>query len=67
MPRTTVKAERFIRTLLEEWAYGMAFQTSEERNQWLSRYLGIYNARKCRMALDGLTPRQSLQRLQNTE
>lgn len=42
-PRTNGKAERFIRTLLEEWAYGMAFQTSDERNQWLLRYLGIYN------------------------
>nr|WP_255441369.1 MULTISPECIES: integrase core domain-containing protein [unclassified Synechococcus] len=41
-PRTNGKAERFIRTLLEEWAYGMPFQTSEVRNQWLSRYLGIH-------------------------
>ncbi len=28
-PRTNGKAERFIRTLLEEWAYGMAFQTGD--------------------------------------
>jgi transposase InsO family protein len=42
-PCTNGKAERFIRTLLEEWACGMAFQTSEERNQWHPRYLGIYN------------------------
>jgi transposase len=62
-PRTNGKAERFIRTLLEEWAYGMAFHTSDERNQWLPRYLGIYNGRRCHMALGGLTPRQSLQRL----
>ena len=40
-PRTNGKAERSIRTLLEGWAYGMTFQTSEERNQWLPRYLGI--------------------------
>jgi hypothetical protein len=48
---------------MEEWAYSMAYQTSEERNQWLPRYLGIYNGRRCHMALGGRTPRQSLQRL----
>jgi transposase InsO family protein len=31
-PRTNGKAERLIRTLLEEWAYAMPFQNSEERN-----------------------------------
>ena len=53
-----------IRTLLEEWAHGMTFQTSDERNQWLSRgrYLGINNRRSCHSDLAGLTPRQSLQR-----
>ncbi|WP_255510989.1 hypothetical protein [Cyanobium sp. LEGE 06113] len=45
----------------------MSFQTSEERNQWLSRYLGIYNGRRCHMALGGITPRQSVQRLQIAE
>lgn len=32
----------------------MAFQTSDERNQWLSRYLGIYNGRRCHMAVGGI-------------
>ena len=32
-PRTNGKAERFIKTLLAEWAYSMAFQTSTERKQ----------------------------------
>lgn len=36
-PRTNGKAERFIKTLLGEWAYAMPFQTSEERNRWLPR------------------------------
>jgi hypothetical protein len=31
-PITNGKAERFIKTLLGEWAYAMPFQTSEERN-----------------------------------
>jgi hypothetical protein len=35
------KAERFIQTLCREWAYGMPYQNSEERNQWLPRYLSI--------------------------
>jgi transposase len=42
-PRTNGKAERFIQTLCREWAYGMSFQTSEERKRWLPRYLGLYN------------------------
>lgn len=61
-PQTNGKAERFIKTLLAEWAYVIAYQTSEERNRWLPRYLGIYNANRCHMALGGLTPQQCLQR-----
>ena len=62
-PQTNGKAERFIKTLLAEWAYVIAYQTSEERNHWLPRYLGIYNGHRCHMALSGLTPEQCLQRL----
>jgi transposase InsO family protein len=40
-PRTNGKAERFIKTLCREWAYALAFQNSEERNRWLTRYLSI--------------------------
>ena len=53
----------YIKTLLAEWAYAMAFQTSDERNRWLPRYLGLYNDRRCHMALGGLSPKQRLQRL----
>ena len=66
-PRTNGKAERFIKTLLDEWAYAMLFQTSAERNSWLPRYLGLYNGHRCNMALGGLSPQQSLQRLLNAE
>jgi len=62
-PQTNGKAERFIKTLLAEWAYVIAYRTSEERNRWLPRYLGIYNGHRCHMALGGLTPQQCLQRL----
>ncbi len=36
-PRTDGKAERFIKTLSHERAYGLSFQSSEERNRWPSR------------------------------
>jgi len=62
-PQTNGKAERFIKTLLAEWAYVIAYQTSEERKRWLPRYLGIYNGHRCHMALGGLSPQQCLQRL----
>jgi len=62
-PRTNGKAERFIKTLLGEWAYAMPFQTSEERNRWLPRYLGLNNGNRCHMGLGGLSDQQSLQRL----
>ena len=65
-PRTNGKTERFIKTLLAEWAYSMAFQTSTERNHWLPRYLAIYNSGRCNMALAGRTPIQQFGLLRAT-
>ena len=62
-PQTNGKAERFIKTLLGEWAYVIGYQTSEERNRSLPRYLGIYNRHRCHMALGGLSPLQCLHQL----
>jgi hypothetical protein len=45
----------------------MPFTSSEERKQWLPRYLAIYNGRRCHMALAGRTPFQQLNRLRVTE
>ncbi len=61
--RTNGNAERFSRTLLGVGAYGLAYQTSDERSRWLPRYLGIDNGRRCHMALGGLSPQQCLKRL----
>jgi transposase InsO family protein len=36
-PRTNGKAERFIQTLCKEWAYAMAFQNSQEPDNWMPR------------------------------
>jgi len=53
--------------LLSEWAYGMSFQSSSERNRWRGRHLAIYNRRRCHMALAGRTPYQQLNLLRATE
>ena len=66
-PRTNEKVEYFIKTLLPEWAYSMAFQATAERNHWLPRYLAIHNGRRCDLALAGRTPIQRLGLLRATE
>ena len=42
-PKTNGKAERFIQTSLREWAYARAYNTSDERNAELPRWLHRYN------------------------
>ncbi|HEX5284635.1 MAG TPA: IS481 family transposase, partial [Bryocella sp.] len=42
-PRTNGKAERFIQTLLREWAYVRTYQNSNERSQQLRPWLHQYN------------------------
>lgn len=42
-PRTNGKAERFIQTLLREWAYAIPYATSADRTRHLRRYLTYYN------------------------
>ena len=42
-PRTNGKAERFIQTLLREWAYRFVYTSSKHRSLNLPRYLGFYN------------------------
>ncbi len=59
-PRTNGKAERFIRTLLAEWAYAQAYRTSLARTLALTHYLGFYNTARPHMGIGGLTPRQKL-------
>ena len=41
----------------------MPFQTSEERNRWLPRYLAIYNRLRQHSALGGRSPQQRLKEL----
>ena len=50
-PRTNGKAERFIQTLLREWAYRFSYNTSEERKRWLTPYLHFYNYHRAHSAI----------------
>jgi len=45
-PRTNGKAERFIQTLLREWAYGRIYGSSAERSSALPAWLNHYNFRR---------------------
>jgi len=42
-PRTNGKAERFIQTILREWAYAKAYTSSRSRELALPRWLKYYN------------------------
>jgi transposase InsO family protein len=55
-PRTNGKAERFIQTLIREWAYVAAYLTSEARARVLPRWLRHYNRNRPHGSLDGLPP-----------
>jgi transposase InsO family protein len=50
-PRTNGKAERFIRTMLAEWAYGALYGSEPERAAALSGWLERYNWRRPHSAL----------------
>jgi len=55
-PRTNGKAERFIQTLLREWAYAVPYATSAERRRQLRRYLAYYNRRRPHASLNYSAP-----------
>jgi transposase InsO family protein len=59
-PQTIGKAERFIRTCVEEWAYARAYQTSRQRASALGPYLRYYNRERFHMGIKGQTPQQRL-------
>lgn len=60
-PRTNGKAERFIQTLLREWAYRTAYATSARRRQALGPWLRYYNHRRPHTALGYRPPITRLQ------
>jgi transposase InsO family protein len=62
-PRTNGKAERFIRTLLEGWAYGAVYATSSERRSALAGWLDFYNRRRPHGSLGHQPPLARLEAL----
>src|SRR5215831_2622757 len=55
-PRTNGKAERFIQTLLREWAYAAAYSASSARARALPRWLRYYNRSRPHSSLDDVPP-----------
>ncbi len=55
-PQTNGKAERLVRTLLQEWAYAKPFANTVERIADLPRFLDFYNRRRPHWSLAGQPP-----------
>jgi transposase InsO family protein len=55
-PQTNGKAERFIQTLLREWAYRVPYRSSARRTAALSPYLRFYNHRRPHASLGRRSP-----------
>jgi transposase InsO family protein len=55
-PQTNGKAERFIRTLINGWAYGAIYRSSHERTRALDGWLWHYNHRRRHSALGHQPP-----------
>jgi transposase InsO family protein len=55
-PWTNGKAERFNRTLLNEWAYARPWTSNHLRRHGLDRFLHHYNTRRGHSALGGRPP-----------
>jgi transposase InsO family protein len=65
-PQTNGKVERFIRTLLELWAYAYPYTNERERAVALAPALESYNRFRRHRALGGLTPLQRVNNLSGT-
>jgi transposase InsO family protein len=55
-PQTNGKAERFIRTLINSWAYGAIYGSSSERTRALDGWLWHYNHRRRHSAIGHQPP-----------
>ncbi|HEY2717446.1 MAG TPA: IS481 family transposase [Solirubrobacterales bacterium] len=62
-PQTNGKAERFIRTMLAEWAYAAVYGSSSERAAALTGWLERYNYHRRHGALGHQPPIQRLREL----
>jgi transposase InsO family protein len=64
-PQTNGKAERFIRTMLAEWAYAAIYRGSDERTAALNGFLWRYNYHRPHGSLSRQTPAARLNELNN--
>jgi transposase InsO family protein len=55
-PRTNGKAERFIQTLLREWAYAAVYQDHRQQRHALTHWLEYYNNKRPHSALGHHAP-----------
>jgi transposase InsO family protein len=55
-PRTNGKAERFIQSMLREWAYRRSYSSSAKRRRALPRWLHYYNFHRQHSSLGGKPP-----------
>jgi transposase InsO family protein len=55
-PRTNGKVERFIQTLEREWAYGLVYASSDDRERALPHWLHHYNRARPHTSLAGQPP-----------
>ncbi len=55
-PKTNGEAERFIQTLLREWAYALPYKTSDRSNADLPRWLRLYNEERPHASLGNKPP-----------
>ena len=60
-PQTNGKAERFIQTILREWAYARLYSTSDERASTLPTWLNHYNYRRPHGSLNHQPPATRLE------
>ncbi|HKX45609.1 MAG TPA: IS481 family transposase [Planctomycetota bacterium] len=61
-PRTNGKVERFIQTMLREWAYRRPYRTSNQRARALPSWLRYYNTERPHTALGFQSPMSVLRR-----
>jgi transposase InsO family protein len=52
-PRTNGKAERFIQTMVRQWAYGRVYPNSAQRRARLPAWLHYYNVHRGHTSLAG--------------
>jgi transposase InsO family protein/transposase-like protein len=64
-PRTNGKAERFIRTLIDGWAYGAVYRNSSERTAALTGWLDWYNRLRPHRSLGRKPPLTRLAEMNN--